>query len=321
MAIDQLDTSSRIFVKGLPPNLNENAFRKHFASSGGQVTEARVFPDRRIGYVGYKTAKDAVNAVKYFDKSFIRMSRIRVELSRPPQTAGNSARSNGGSTVESASTQQNKAEGPELNDPKLKEFLEAMKPISRKRGWEQEMYTEEVAGIAAVGPAQDDSAYEDLPRNTKKQKQEPLTPTSISDAAPSDENILEKDTAADLHAAGVGNAHHEDTQTLSDDAWARCHTHRLLDRVEVEKDRAPQPQVPATKTHIEPSSTKSKPIEHEEGPVMEEKDETSKLVRSSMRLFLRNLAYNTTNEDLEAEFSPFGHLEEVSHGLCLPSRG
>lgn len=74
--------SSRIFVKGLPPSLGEGDFRKHF-SARNIITDAKLFPHRRIGYVGYKSHEDALMAVKYFNKTFINMSRIAVELARP----------------------------------------------------------------------------------------------------------------------------------------------------------------------------------------------------------------------------------------------
>jgi multiple RNA-binding domain-containing protein 1 len=73
--------SSRIFVKGLPPKFTEDDVRKHFSKYA--VTDVRFFPQRRIGYVGYKTPEDAAKAVKYFNKSFIRMSKIFVEIARP----------------------------------------------------------------------------------------------------------------------------------------------------------------------------------------------------------------------------------------------
>ena len=75
-------TSSRIFVRGLPQSLNEDDFKKHF-SAAHSVTDVRLLPHRRIGYVGYKTPQEAKDAVKHFNKSFIRMSKIGVELARP----------------------------------------------------------------------------------------------------------------------------------------------------------------------------------------------------------------------------------------------
>lgn len=78
--------SSRIFVRNLPPTLSEADFRKHFAQRDA-VTDAKLLGHRRIGYVGFKTPEAAEKAVKYFNKTFIRMSRIGVELARPVRPA------------------------------------------------------------------------------------------------------------------------------------------------------------------------------------------------------------------------------------------
>lgn len=76
-----MEPSSRIFVRGLPPTMNDIDFKKHFGKYA--ITDTRLFPQRRIGYVGYKTPEDAAKAVKYFNRTFIRMSKIGVELARP----------------------------------------------------------------------------------------------------------------------------------------------------------------------------------------------------------------------------------------------
>lgn len=75
--------SSRIFVKGLPPSISEADFRKHFSAHGREITDVKLIPQRRIGYVGYKTPDDASKAIKYFNKSYIRMSKIAVEAAKP----------------------------------------------------------------------------------------------------------------------------------------------------------------------------------------------------------------------------------------------
>lgn len=74
--------SSRIFVKGLPPTISEEEFRSFFSKTSA-ITDAKLISHRRIGYVGYKTPEDATKAVKYFNRTFIRMSRIGVEIARP----------------------------------------------------------------------------------------------------------------------------------------------------------------------------------------------------------------------------------------------
>lgn len=74
--------SSRIFIKGLPPNITEDDFKSHFGAKQ-EITDAKLLSHRRIGYIGYKTPEDAARAVKYFNKSFVRMSKIGVEIARP----------------------------------------------------------------------------------------------------------------------------------------------------------------------------------------------------------------------------------------------
>jgi multiple RNA-binding domain-containing protein 1 len=71
--------ATRIFVRGIPPSLSPHDFEKHFAAQA-PITDAKLISNRRIGFVGYKTPEDAARAVKYFNKSFIRMARIGVEL-------------------------------------------------------------------------------------------------------------------------------------------------------------------------------------------------------------------------------------------------
>jgi multiple RNA-binding domain-containing protein 1 len=66
----------------LPPTISEEEFKKHF-SAKSQITDAKLISQRRIGYVGFKSPEEAAKAVKYFNKSFIRMSKIAVEIARP----------------------------------------------------------------------------------------------------------------------------------------------------------------------------------------------------------------------------------------------
>ena len=73
---------SRIFIRGLPQNITAEEFQRHF-SKDIAVTDIRLIPNRRIGYVGYQTPAAAANAVRYHNKTFMRMSRIAVELAQP----------------------------------------------------------------------------------------------------------------------------------------------------------------------------------------------------------------------------------------------
>lgn len=80
--------SSRIFVKNIPSTITEKEFKNHFSANGREITDVKILPHRRIGYVGYKTPDVAENAVKYFNRTFIRMSRVAVELAKPVSSSG-----------------------------------------------------------------------------------------------------------------------------------------------------------------------------------------------------------------------------------------
>lgn len=71
-----------MFVSGLPPTFTNDQLKKHFASRF-HVTDAHVLPKRRIGFVGFKNPEMAKQAAGYFNKSYVKMSKISVEIARP----------------------------------------------------------------------------------------------------------------------------------------------------------------------------------------------------------------------------------------------
>ena len=74
--------NTRVFVSGLPPTCSNDQLRNHF-STRFQVTDAHVLPKRRMGFVGFKSNEMAQDAVKYFNRTFLKMSKITVDIARP----------------------------------------------------------------------------------------------------------------------------------------------------------------------------------------------------------------------------------------------
>lgn len=74
--------STRVFVGGLPPTCTNDQLKKHFATRF-QVTDAHVLPKRRMGFVGFKSHEAAQQAVKHFNKTYMKMSKIAVDIARP----------------------------------------------------------------------------------------------------------------------------------------------------------------------------------------------------------------------------------------------
>ena len=77
---------SRIIVKNLPKNINENDIKKHF-SIKGEVTDIKIMKkdngkSRNFCFVGFRDENSAKDAVNYFNKTFLKTSKIDVEIAK-----------------------------------------------------------------------------------------------------------------------------------------------------------------------------------------------------------------------------------------------
>jgi multiple RNA-binding domain-containing protein 1 len=242
--------SSRIIVKNLPKHLTVDRFRQHFESKG-LVTDAKIMHtksgrSRLFGFVGYQSESDAKAAVEYFNDTFIDTSKIAVELAKsfgdpdlPRAWSKYSAntrlqqQSSADSSDEAKSKEKEKAAKikqqfhgilSELEqDPKLKEFIEVMKPRSQAKTWmnddglggstgNADMPAAEAAMPSFTAqPGSDDDLYEDLPGVSAKPQQagserrerktaEPLESPSVETAQDKEEAVEEqvKDEAAEI---------------------------------------------------------------------------------------------------------------------------
>lgn len=340
--------SSRIFVKGLPPTFTDTEFKKHFGQNS-TITDAKIFPNRRIGYVGYKTPEDAQRAVKYFNKSFIRMSRIGVELARPVQdgkttkqigTAPTSKKvTNDRFPATQEGSKRKREDGDvERDDTKLKEFLNVMQPKSKKRTlenmeWEGRKQDDEAhitASVDALPEDVSDEDYEDVPSKSKRVQ-------ALASAGPKEQaNQTESSTQTDPVSEPImqetqGEPDETGTQAVvSDLDWARSRTSRLLglldedeeaadalrrETIDTSPDANGTPEDIQTKEAKQSNSNDTTPTpssDHADDPVsIAVTADVLQAARASMRLFVRNLPYDVKEEDLEAEFAPFGNLDEV----------
>lgn len=347
--------SSRIFVKGLPPNLSADEFKKHFSKQSA-ITDAKFIPRRRIGYVGYKTPGDAEKAVKYYNRSFIRMSKIGVELARsvedqyalkPGINAANSSKRERADIPEPGPTDTNgdvekkrKREGPaeDGGKPRLQEFLEVMQPPSKSKIWEnQDTPVSQVSAQpipkvdnTVIPEARSDDIHEHVPKKRKKERKseggnmvpaEPPAPVNGAGVdvktVPSDRDLSQKITLEPLNKSSAA----------SDADWLRSRTSRLLGLVDdddvqptvLPEDAATEKiglsEVPelVTEGSLSDASVQTDKELEVEGAIFENED------AGNGRLFVRNLTYTTTEEDLRRHFDDGGHgtIEEVSLGLTV----
>ncbi|KAL4822036.1 hypothetical protein BDW67DRAFT_189857 [Aspergillus spinulosporus] len=320
--------STRVFVSGLPPTLTNDQLKKHFATRF-HVTDAHVLPKRRIGFVGFKSSEAAQQAVSYFNKTYMKMSKISVDIAKPidaePARRKDSRTAQPGDVP--GSNLKRKRDGDTVKDSKTQEYLSLLQQPSKTRTWAND--------DQLPAPVETDSHAQEQPLDVDDQEE--LTYAQRKKAKlGQDANEKSHDTVDTCHlpATDEGNDQplpkkqeeesegpQKDQAPVSDSDWLRSKTSRLLgllDEDEQETFAAPAAvtnNAPMVDTNIEKSKAQSseKPAVGDlaKAPTAAEVDTNIENIRISARLFIRNLSYETKESDLEPVFSPFGKIEEI----------
>jgi hypothetical protein len=198
-----------------------------------------------------------------------------------------------------------------------------------------------VAAVAAtaVPEEESDDEYEQIPTRREKQRriEAPENPL-VSQSLPS--QLKEARVVSDIQAetpagdepvepqeaAAKSNLEQQEV-VAEDDDWLRSRTNRLLDLVDPDDLERTPAQGPVVKEtgHTEGggvvNSPQANPSDEDEMTAEEPtvvasggeppKDDSLEAIRRTSRLFVRNLPYSATEEDLRETFEGFGALEEV----------
>jgi multiple RNA-binding domain-containing protein 1 len=174
-----------------------------------------------------------------------------------------------------------------------------------------------------------DDEYEEVPsRQAKRLQRQSATATApTAQAIPerrtdqsADGGAAESD-AMDVHSTGAAAA-----TVADDDDWLRQRTNRLLDLVGADELDAEKPEpAPAAAQAPKPQPTSEREDDDApenvvsddqatHSPEAKEGGKESPLdsVRKTRRIFVRNLPYTATEDELRKYFTQFGELEEVS---------
>ena len=216
----------------------------------------------------------------------------------------------------------------------MKEFLEVYQPPSKTNIW-----TEGDAQIAAgnatavtepvedvVVPADEsDDEYQVItkkPKTAEVQQEAPAEKQAVPVAVPS---AVTEDAAVQDVDAAMPDAPEDaagDQAPTTDDDWLRSRTNRLLDLVEdddVPVAPASAPTKPAAEKRDSPVAVEQKPelTQPVEAPAADAASSEEDKIRETGRLYLRNLHFEVSEEDIRSQFSKYGSLNEVSFTLCL----
>ncbi|KAK5795885.1 hypothetical protein VI817_005170 [Penicillium citrinum] len=339
--------NTRVFVSGLPPSCSNDQLRNHFAARF-QVTDAHVLPKRRMGFVGFKSHDAAQEAVKYFNRTFLKMSKISVDIARPIDAKPEKfhpTRKRGMDNDTSASDnalKRKREEDSKAQDPKLKEYLSLMQ-TSKTHTWANDdgmVNPVEEPASTSNQPTEDKGATQELPSHPKKARlqEAPHLKNDAQDPKPLvvDQNEVNESVDTPMSDNQEKGEEEGETAAVSDADWLRSKTSRLLglldedEQAEFDDHKVEEP-VKARSPSVEEPESRNAAIadiaaqpttnneededeeqEQEDVPqTTEEQNKNIELIRDSARLFVRNLAYDTTDADLQPLFAEYGKLEEV----------
>lgn len=300
--------STRIFVRNLPPTLTEQEFRQHFTKRF-VATDLKHFSKRRIGYVGFKTADDAEKAVKYFNKSFICMSRLHVELAKDVEDAP--GRHDAPKTTRGEPNASSVPVAPQESSLDSGDHAKGRPHTVLKR--KREAHDGVMADDPQSGPS---------PNTRPEAKQEQPDDSAGERKEGTADRVPEQKPPADNEA--------EIQAPSTDTDWMRSRTSRLLGLAD-DDDNDDNPNL--SKSHTSAPALTS---QHGERPELsethgqqspEQKLEQNSQTRNqnieeipsvpqsdlpgSDRLFLRNLAYSVTESELSDLLQTFGSVSEV----------
>ncbi|GAQ11302.1 multiple RNA-binding domain-containing protein 1 [Aspergillus lentulus] len=328
--------NTRVFVSGLPPTFTNDQLRKHF-SSRFQITDAHVLPKRRIGFVGFKSPEAAQQAASYFNKTYVKMSKISVEIakpidSEPVKKAEKHKKGSASNDSTAGNTLKRKREGDNTQkDPQLQEYLSVIERPSKTKTWANgEDFLNTVQNQPATsdqrGDQRDDPTEQVEEHSHKQRKKARVGDVPKVAHGPEPEPMVldkteEEHERTNANDQGEAISHtQEEPEPVSDADWLRSKTSRLLGLLDEDEqaefnstaqrkpDPSPQPATvsKAGVQHLDDGKAAVESSTEEEAV-----DTNIEHIRLSSRLFVRNLPYDASESDLEPIFSKFGKVEEI----------
>ncbi|CAJ1338442.1 unnamed protein product [Effrenium voratum] len=130
--------ASRIIVKNLPPHASDGRLREFFAGAG-EVTDCRVQKtkdgrSRGFAFIGFRTEADAQAAVKQLNRSFFDTSKISVEVAHAP---GSDALARPWSKYAAGSSAYEKREARKANKKETGKGDAAAEALAKAKGKEK----------------------------------------------------------------------------------------------------------------------------------------------------------------------------------------
>lgn len=275
---------SRLIVKGLPTYLTDARLREHFAQKG-TVTDVKLMrrPDgtsRRFGFVGFRSEAEAEAARAYFDRTYMDTSRISVAMAKQIGDEQLEAKKKAAKPdTPPVPPKDTKKQPRETKGASFEEFMSVMAPKLKRKSW---MNNEDFGAQAPEEPA---AAPEPKKKRTHEQAVKAPTDGAAANEELSDLEYMRRRMRHKVAGDEPKAFEQSDEESESDEEDAE-------EEVAAEEEAAAR-----RRAKLEEKQRKD--------------EENVDTIMESGRLFVRNLPFSATEDEVAAFFESYGSVEQV----------
>jgi multiple RNA-binding domain-containing protein 1 len=311
--------------------VKEDQLRDHF-SQKGEITDAKLMrsndgKSRQFGFIGFRSAQEAQQAIKYFNNTYLGTSLIIVEIahkvgdenaprpwSRLSHKKEEEAKKSSSEGLKDGNAKGGKKRKAEVDDPEFQEFLEVHQR-SKSKIWSNDM---------SIPPAPEETGKEKV---LVKKADEQIVSNGVEPKKAKKSSDTEKTKKSKVVAA---------SDDVSDMEYFKSRIKKNLSDSESDNESEDSSEDEAgdddgkAETDGQDADIRYFPIDGDveaggvgkdddgdamevegDGKVAQESKAVSDDVLDTGRLFVRNLPYTATEEELMEHFSTFGKISEV----------
>ncbi|KAM6575210.1 hypothetical protein CsatA_023537 [Cannabis sativa] len=334
---------SRICVKNLPKYAAEDRLREFF-SKKGEITDAKLMrtkdgKSRQFAFIGYRTEHEAEAAIKYFNKSYFDTCRISCEIAHkvgdpniPRPWSRHSSKTDEKTTKDgnkvsaikksilmgSEREKNNLKEDSNNMGTQVQEFLQVMQPRVKSKLWANDtLITSTTNNDRKVREKQTHSNKESIEKSATihtESDEDDNTEYTLSPDKQVSNNLgspAHDDVISDMEyfKSRVKKNWSESESSDSDDNEDDNDSSKEIPIEQDVKEKVPNEKLNSLETEVSRKEDEEKAYHEDFDADMHEQDD--KEVIETSRLFIRNLPYTATEEELEELFSKFGTVSEV----------
>lgn len=336
-------SKTRVCIKNLPPTASAQDVKEFLKEQAStiEITDCKVLKNakgksRKVAFVGFKQESDASLVVERFHRTYMRMSRISVEPAlakkeeeKKEETSHNSSASKQGESTSAKSDTKDTKDS--LTSKHKQEIMELLGDSGKKsKFWANDgdvPVSEEATAKAGTAVSGDDSNG-DSETDSTSSSDEDSDDDSDSDESAADEKeeSAPKSAISDMDFLRSKQKSTGDLEEEADDDDNKNNYAAVAPQDTLDKDSSSSSDSDSSDSDSSDSETEESPQQPRQAPatntdpgpdtVMEDTDdkddeaEAKKEEVSQSRLFVRNLPFGATEEELEEYFSTYGALVE-----------